>query len=306
MLLRTWLSFSVLLVSSLPAQDAAVPAAAKKPLRLHVIGASVSGGFRDGPTFGAEEQGDSVTLHQMVKAWVGEHARATTHNTVEMTAMFTDPARIGKTQVDAARKAKPDVLSAIDFPFWFAYGFVPGEDEAKARGELLTSGLDMLAQFEVPVLIGDLPDMQGAAKRMLNPRQIPRPEVLRKLNEQLEAFVKAHPNFRIVPLAATVQTLKVDGATLPLASGPLQTAPGALLQEDRLHATRLGMALLGYTIQDMLRATFPADHPLHAQKWTFEQFVEVAGAGDELEALRIAGKSAEKGADKGAEKAKGG
>lgn len=298
MLLRTWVSFSVLLVSSLSAQEAAVPAAAKKPLRLHVIGASVSGGFRDGPTFGAEEQGDSVTLHQMLKAWAGEHARATTHNTVDMTVMFQAPARIGKAQSEGARKAKPDILLAIDFPFWFAYGHVFSQDEGKARSELLASGLAMLADFEMPVLIGDLPDMQGAAKRMLNPRQIPQPELLAKLNEQILTFVKAHPNFRIVPLAATVQTLKVDGATLPLASGPLQTAPGALLQEDRLHATRLGMALLGFTIQDMLRETFPEDHPLHTQKWTFEQFVEAAGAEGELEVLRAAGK--------GTEKAKGG
>jgi hypothetical protein len=50
-----------------------------------------------------------------------------------------------------------------------------------------------------------------------------------------------------------------------------------LLQEDRLHPTRLGMALLGYSLQDPLRELFPADHALSKQKWTFAQFVEAAG-----------------------------
>ncbi|HEB53472.1 MAG TPA: hypothetical protein ENI87_09485, partial [bacterium] len=36
------------------------------PARIHVIGASVSGGFEDGPLFGAEEQGDSIPLQKLL------------------------------------------------------------------------------------------------------------------------------------------------------------------------------------------------------------------------------------------------
>lgn len=280
-------SLFVVLVASLPwlpAQDSAPEV--KKP-RVHVIGASVSGGFRDGPMTHAKEQGDSLSLQELLRKWTGEHARATTHATMEMVMMFTSPTTIGQAQIDGALRAKADVVVAIDFPFWFAYGHV-GEDEAKERAELLRTGCEMLGKLGMPVLIGDLPDMQGAARRMLSPKQIPSPELLKALNEQLAAFVKEHPNVHIVPLAALVRTMKEDGATLDLASGPLKTPPGALLQGDKLHATRLGMAFLGWSIQDALRAAMPEGNPLRDQKWTFEQFVEAAGAEEELDVLKDA------------------
>lgn len=293
--MRSWLPLSVSLLGAwLSAQDPAATAVASEPLRVHVIGASVSGGFRDGPQFGGKEQGDTVTLQQLLKKWCGDHARASTHNTVEMMAMFMRPDDIGKTQIEGVAKAKADFVTAIDFPFWFAYGHIAGEDEGKVRAQHFARGLDLLGKLEMPVLVGDLPDMTGAAQRMLSPSQIPSADVLKALNGQLAEFVKAHANFHLVPLAALVHTMKVDGAKLPLADGVLATPPGALLQGDRLHATRLGMALLGWSIQDDLRAVFPKDHPLHEQKWTFEQFVEAAGADEELEAQRAAAKTVKK------------
>ncbi|HEX6812423.1 MAG TPA: hypothetical protein VF384_12415 [Planctomycetota bacterium] len=279
---------TTLLCSLVPlaAQDTK-PAPAK--LRVHIIGASVSGGFCDGPLFGAKEQGDSVTLQVVLKKWAGEQARATTHSTTDMTQMFMDPPRIGKAQIDGVAKAKPDLVVGIDFPFWFAYGRAGG-DEAEARKAKLAEGLALLEKLEMPVLLGDLPDMKGAAKRMLQPSWIPSPEVLKQLNEQLAAFVAAHENMHLVPLSAFVTKMKGNDATLPLAGGPLAIAPGALLQEDRLHATRLGMALLGHSLQDPLRALFPKDHPLREQKWKFEQFVEAVGAEAELQTLQEAAK----------------
>lgn len=286
--------FAVLLtLGCVLAQDAAP--VAKKP-RLHVIGASVSGGFRDGPMTGAAEQGDSVTLQHVLKAWCGEHARATTHGPLEMMAMFTNPEQIGERQLQATLKAKPDAVLAIDFPFWFAYGYVDGADESKARRERFAKGLAMLAQLDVPVVVGDLPDMHGAARRMLNPAQIPSPAVLKELNAQLAAFVASHANVRLVALADTVKVMKTDGASLPLATGPLPTPPGALLQGDKLHANRLGMAFLGFTLQPALRELFPKDHPLHEQAWTFEQFVVACGAEAELESLRAPAKQPATGA----------
>ena len=50
------------------AQEATVVA----PQRVHILGASVSGGFVDGPLFGAEKQSESVSLHRLCDAtsWV--------------------------------------------------------------------------------------------------------------------------------------------------------------------------------------------------------------------------------------------
>ncbi|MEO6597535.1 MAG: hypothetical protein ABIP94_22555, partial [Planctomycetota bacterium] len=78
----------------------------------------------------------------------------------------------------------------------------------------------------------------------------------------------------------------------------LQTGPGALLQGDRLHATRLGMAFLGLSLQEQLRALFPEGHALHAQTWTFLQFVEACGAEGDLEVVRAAAAKVPVGAGK--------
>lgn len=273
--------------ASFAQEPSAVPAAEPKLVHLRVIGASVSGGFKDGLFTGATEPGDTVSMHHLLKEWCGEHARASTHSPTAMMMMFTAPERIGGEQIKATQKAKPDAVVAIDFPFWFAYGRVAG-DEAAARRALLQKGLELLASIEGPVVIGDLPDFQGAAARMLAPAQIPSPAVLQQLNADLAAWVATHQNVRQVPLAATVALMKTAGVALPLASGPLPTPPGALLQGDRLHANRLGMAFLGHTLQPTLQQLFAADHPLRKQTWTFEQFVVACGAEAELEALQAA------------------
>lgn len=288
-MLRLTFACLSLLVAAVPAQDSAPT---EKKLRVHVIGASVSAGFRDGPMFGAKEQGDSVTMQRLLRGWAGDHARVTTHSTVDMMAMFTDPLRIGTEQIAGVGKARPDIVVAIDFPFWFGYGYVDGDKpEAEARKERLQAGLDLLGSLAMPVLVGDLPDMTGAARRMLNPRQVPSPEVLAQLNAQLAAFVAAHDNLHLVPLAAAVKAMRTDGVTLALADGPLPTAPGALQQGDKLHANRLGMAYLGSLLQAPLRDVFPVGHPLHTQQWRLEQFVEAAGAEGDLEMQRDAAAS---------------
>jgi hypothetical protein len=273
---------------------AQTPDATATPQRVHIVGASVSGGFKDGPLTGAKEPCDTVPLQQLLKKWCGDDGKVTAHNSTKMLAMFTAPQKLGEEQIQGAKKQKPDVLLAVDFAFWFAYGYVDGP-EATVRPERFAEGLGLLAGLDMPILLGDLPDMRGAAARMLSPRQIPAPAVLTQLNAQLAVWAKERPNVRIVPLADAVHTMKQTGVLLPLASGPLQTAPGALLQEDRLHATRLGMAYLGLVLQEPLAAAFPAGHPLRTRRWTFEQFVEAAGAEADLELLRAAApKSAEK------------
>ena len=65
------------LVGASFAQEPAVaPAAEPKLVHLRVIGASVSGGFKDGPLTGATEPGDTVSMHHLLKAWCGDQAKA--------------------------------------------------------------------------------------------------------------------------------------------------------------------------------------------------------------------------------------
>jgi hypothetical protein len=291
MLLRTVLVGSwlcLLAACQTPAGEGAPSTASAAARKLHIIGASVSGGFRDGPLTGAKEPGDSVTLQHVLAAWCGERSQASTHAPMHMLAMFARPEENGKKQIQSAAKVTPDAVVAIDFPFWYAYGYfdgLTGDAELKARSARYQRGLEALASLKCTVLVGDLPDMRGAAARMLAPAQIPAPAMLAAMNEQLATFVATHPQLRIVPLAKVVAELKEKGVLLPLAKGAVQTKPGALLQGDKLHANRLGMAYLGLQLQPFLQALFPADHPLRAQTWTFEQFVAACGAEGDLEAV---------------------
>lgn len=264
---------------------------AARPLRVHVIGASVSGGFRDGPLWGAKEVGDSVTLQHVLKRWAAGEARVTTHNTLDMARFFADPIGIGAKQLQGVQKVKADVVVAIDFAFWFAYGGVPGDDETQARSERLEAGLDLLADLEVPVLLGDLPDMHGAARRMLRPSWIPPKTVLAALNVQLRAFCARHDHVRLVELSDVVRRMRHEGIALPLRDGPVPTPKGALQQADRLHATRLGVAYISFMLQDPLSAAFPAQHVLRKQRWAFEAFVTAAGAEAEVEEFAAAAKA---------------
>lgn len=278
--------FAAMLAPRLSAQDAAVA-----PERIHIIGASVSGGFVDGPLFGAEEKGDSVSLHRVLKKWCDGEVKVTTHPPMQMWSLFRDPVEIGGQELALATRRKPDAVVAVDFLFWFAYGYV-GRDPERQRPDRFEQGLALLDQLKVPLIVGDLPDMRGAATRMLRPRQIPSVEMLEKLNARLVAWAKQRGDVAVVPLSKLIKGLRADGVALPLADGALRTEPLALLQADRLHATRLGMAYLTFRLQRQLQHLFPKAHELHGHEWSFEQLVEAAGAEEELDELRAkAGKA---------------
>jgi hypothetical protein len=260
--------------------------AQEAPDHIHVIGASVSGGFEDGPLFGAKESGDSVSLSHMLKKWCDGEVKVTTHSLVEMCLLFRDPVKLGRKQIDRAKKKKADIIVAVDFCFWFAYGIVFSRDDTKARLADLEEGLSMLAEFDAQIVIGDLPDMTGAAPRMLQSFQIPSPESLKKLNARLQEFADENDNVSIVKLGKLVKDVRTGRSKLPFKDGALSIPKNALMQGDRLHLTRLGMSLLMMNLQDPLCSLFPKDHVMNEAKKTMQQLVEAAEAEDELATLR--------------------
>ncbi len=80
-------------------------------------------------------------------------------------SFFTNPLEIGPEAVRRCLDGSPDAILAIDFLFWFAYGAYDahGErivDEAERDG-LFEFGLSLLESIDVPILVGDLPDVRG-------------------------------------------------------------------------------------------------------------------------------------------------
>ena len=77
---------------------------------------------------------------------------------------------------------------------------------------------------------------------------------------------------------------------MELAGGALQVPPGGLLQGDKLHVNRLGMAWVGHQLQEFLHVhrddkTFVLPQ---LPRWTIDRFVAAAGAEPAVEALRAA------------------
>lgn len=269
------------------AQQATLSDDTPKAPVVAIVGASVSKGFKDGPATGGSADNDTVPLDRIVKAWLRERDAKVT-NRADLT-MFLRPLEIGQAQIDKAVKDKPDLVLAVDFLFWFGYGHVDRQHEAGERGarmERLEQGLSMLATLPCPIVVGDLPDMAGAARRMISPAQIPTPEILTALNERIGGWAKERANVRLFPLGATVSQMKTQGVDLELATGKVIVPPGGMLQTDRLHANRLGMAWLGVLLQREVVATKAI---AAAPQWTLDQFVVAAGAEVDLDSARQAG-----------------
>ncbi|GAB4160654.1 MAG: hypothetical protein Fur0037_27520 [Planctomycetota bacterium] len=298
---RLGLAVAALFVAGPVAGQAAAEKPRPEPFRLYVIGASVSGGFEDGPLTGAEERGDSVPISSVLKVWVGPiGGRVASFPPLAMQGLFEDPEGIGEKEIAAAIRSRADLVVGIDYLFWFGYGRIRGRSEREERLAKLERGLALLDRLPGTVLIGTFPDMSGAAPRMLAPSWIPSPGVLDALNARLGAWAAEHdgangrkgPRVLLFPLGDLVEAMKRDGLDLRVGDTLRRCPPGSLLQGDRLHANRLGMAWLGFRIQEFVRESLGADHPLSRPSLSLEQFADAISAAGDLEALSPAKETA--------------
>ena len=166
---------------SLPGQPTA-----PKP-KIDIMGASVSAGYVDQRLPESGERNETVPLVRVLRhIWPRDVATVGSRADV---AMFMNPEERGERQVLRTLGSQPDLVVAVDFLFWFGYGFAPGarggHDE---RLELQARGLELLDRLLCPIILGDYPDMSGADARILSPRMIPEPETLAELNRRLRAW----------------------------------------------------------------------------------------------------------------------
>jgi hypothetical protein len=267
------------------------PGTASEPpsLCVEILGASVSAGFVDSPMAGGSRDNASTPLLVPFRRWL-EGAEAKVNSRADA-LMFLDAPTKARAQAERAAKSDPHVVVAVDYLFWFGYGTVEVElaagldveaGEAKARLSRLREGLQTIDALPCPIVLGDLPDMRGASRRMLRAGQIPSVECLQEMNREIAAWAKERPRVRVFPLAKLVAEMKDRGVRLPLEGGELATKPGALLQSDRLHATRLGVAYLACLLEPEVRAALPEDRRASLPAATFADFCGFAGAEVEL------------------------
>ncbi len=222
-----------------PAQEQA--AAVNHVQRVDVLGASMSAGFGL-----MQEAGAAVTIADFLKLALGDSCE--TMHAYGDTRFFQQPAGFGQKQVQKSLHSDPSLIIAVDFPFWYGYGYLP---DCESRLQQMDDCFKQLERISCPILLGDFPDMSPAllgssalrqGKPMLDPAQIPDAECLGKLNEKLYAWAKTRSNVHIFPLSFFVaevgkeRTFEFRGIAFD------REAKGLMLQSDLLHPTVKGTA----------------------------------------------------------------
>lgn len=247
------------------AAQVAAPAAptsqATAPLRLGVLGASVSDGFgcrlRETREDGIYEA--TFRMATMLQLVCGDRPLQ-----IEDRAdgrMFLGVKRVGADAAAAVRKAEPQAVVALDYLFWYCYGLHGTKDETAqaeaARLAKFEQGLAELAKFEVPVVVGDIPDMSRAVGKMLVASQMPPLASIAAANTRLAAWAKERPNVRVVPLSKLIQQLDDEKVVEVAGKRFAATNEQPLLQRDELHATPAGLAAIACVLVDELAQAKP-------------------------------------------------
>lgn len=225
--------------------------------RVAIVGASASAGFSDlfitATTQEARDHNATMKLRfALAPLFAPDRVEFKDCSDV---SMFLHPKASAERQIERAMKADPDVVLAIDVMFWFGYS-TRGGDQA-ARLALQDEGLACLAAIAKPMLLGDYPEMRDIDPRMLAPRAIPDADTLVALNTRLRAWAAKRPNVRVFPLSQHLATLRAENCTVALGDENFELEPADLLQTDRLHVTRLGMAVLAAHVTQALAALVP-------------------------------------------------
>jgi hypothetical protein len=237
------------------AQDAAHPLWE----RVVVIGASASDGF-----LMAEPAGGPRSPRYRLTTYL-DAALDAPHPPIQAFTnrlMFKAPVMIADMEVRGAREAKPTLLIALDFLFWFLYGHIETED---ARLASIERGFAFLDEFKCPLVVGDFPDASAAIGTMLRPEQVPHAATRLAANRRLAAWAAERNHVRLVSLSTFMSAAQQNAAyALP----SFQWSKGqtrALLQHDAMHPECLGCAALSVGIFEALqgnRPLFPRAHVL--------------------------------------------
>lgn len=235
------------------ASDVEAPAPLAK---VAIVGASVSAGYGLDPSAApALGETSKVNLARIVDASiVGAHATPIDQSDL---MFFAAAKATAKRSVKAAVAAKPSLVVALDYVFWFGYG----DGDPKQRLERLADGLKVLESARCPVLLGDFPDFNGAKvdPMMLPPSSIPSKDVLAKLNAACRAWAQGRENVIVVPVGELFRKLAA-GETLEVGGNALGAdARARLMQRDGLHPTLEGTCALWALAVDAWLATKPLD-----------------------------------------------
>jgi hypothetical protein len=231
------------LALAIPQSPATTPAEPTPVLqRIVVLGASFSAGFGLLPDAGAKT-GLSDVVNASILAPHGR-VRATTS-----LLFFTSPDSIGEKLVGKAVAEDPTLVVALDYLFWFGYGFSPSDEE---RLRHLDKGLHTLESIRCPLVLADIPDMRAASEPappggippLLRPEQVPSAETLVRLNARIRSWAAERKDVVLVPVADLIARLR-SGSEIEIHGNRWsEESRRKFIGPDRLHPTLDGAVAL--------------------------------------------------------------
>jgi len=259
--IHTWLVLlSLLFQARVGAADGPVVARAVVPSavntnsqspwqRIVMIGASATAGFT-----ASEPLGGTNTPMYALSRYV-DAALTVSHRPVQNLGnafFFLQPELMGQQQIARALTNNPTLIVGLDFPFWFCYG--EGETD-QDRLQRFDQGLKLLETVPCPLVLGDIPDASAAVNKMLRPDQMPSLKAIAAANERLKAWAASRRQVVLVGLSEFMRDVIANRAitirdyTLPAGQTRM------LLQNDTLHPTPPGCAVLALAALDAFQAT---------------------------------------------------
>lgn len=219
-----------------------------------MIGASVSAGFT-----ASEPLGGPSTPQFRLSRYV-DAALLVAHEPVQNLAntfFFLQPELLGRQQVERTLESKPTLVLGVDFLFWFCYGEGATDEERLRRFE---KGLKLLEPIKCLLILGDVPDASAAVNGMLRPEQVPSTNAMAAANQRLREWAATRPNVVILGLSEFMRTVTANQAIKIRDYTLSEGRTRALLQNDRLHSSPPGCAVVALAALDALQTkhAFPS------------------------------------------------
>ena len=165
---------------------------------------------------------------------------------------FKNCRKNAKEYIKKIKAYKPTLVVGVDFLFWFGHGTPPKDcnDIEAYRMERIHFVLELLGQLEIPIVIGNLPNVRDAVGKMLMAKQVPTKETLKKMNERIHAWGKSHENVTVIDVYDLWDKAMQDKEIVLLKHTWPAGSQEKLLQQDMLHTTFEGTVAASLLVAD--------------------------------------------------------
>ncbi|MEE2681921.1 MAG: hypothetical protein VX641_06065 [Planctomycetota bacterium] len=224
--------------------------------RVAIIGASASAGFgvvvqQAEPE---EEQFAKTMLNMQDLYMAADDPHDLLYLDLSSHMFFSRPRTYGESTIDRVIEWEPDLVLGVDFLFWFVYGTMPETNRLKFLEEGLTL-LDRIASRGTPMVIGEVPDLEGTESFVIGSHQIPKRGTSLLANQRINQWAARRDNVAVVPLYTLTEQLAAGEEIIVGSHQWKPTEHGIrMIAVDKLHPTFDGMICLAQAVEVAARS----------------------------------------------------